>query len=64
MYSDLEDALSNNPEAKKFMDEVAPSYIKIVLYWLKSAKREETRAGRLQSIIDHANKHERVPNLS
>lgn len=61
---DLEDALSNNPEAKKFMDEVAPSYIKIVLYWLKSAKREETRVGRLQSVIEHANRHERVPKLT
>ncbi len=49
---DLADALAENAPAKKFFHGLAPSYQKQYLWWLKSAKKPETRQKRLAAIVD------------
>lgn len=51
---DLEAALKANPKAKENFDGFAPSQKKQYLWWLKSAKRAETREKRLGEIIKRA----------
>src|SRR5207244_7516148 len=41
-----------NKKAWKFFNEQAPSYRRIVVYWIMSAKKEETHATRLAKLID------------
>ena len=48
---DLADALAENPMAEKNFYSFAPSYRKQYLWWLKSAKRSETRKKRISEII-------------
>ncbi|MGH6729534.1 MAG: YdeI/OmpD-associated family protein, partial [Sphingomicrobium sp.] len=38
-----------------------PSYRKVVLHWITSAKRPETRARRLATLIDSSAKGEKIP---
>ena len=47
--------------AWKFFEAQAPSYRKTAAFWLMSAKREETRQRRLESLIEHSKKGERIP---
>lgn len=54
---DLAVALANNPQAKKNFENFAPSHRKQYLWWLKSAKREETRQKRLREIVARAEKN-------
>lgn len=48
---DLKLQFEKNPEALKNYQCFAPSYQKSYLYWLNQAKREETRAKRIEEII-------------
>lgn len=48
---DLADAFVENALAKKNFDNFAPSFQKQYLYWLKSAKKIETRKKRLLEIV-------------
>lgn len=48
---DLEKAFQNNKTAYKNYQGFSPSYRKSYLYWLNQAKREETRATRIETII-------------
>lgn len=41
-----------NKKAWKFFSEQPPGYRRLTTYWVTSAKREETRARRLASLID------------
>jgi uncharacterized protein YdeI (YjbR/CyaY-like superfamily) len=41
-----------NKKAWKFFNEQAPSYRRIVVYWVMSAKKQETHAARLAKLID------------
>ena len=41
-----------NRKAWKFFEEQPPGYRKALIYWVTSAKKEETRASRLQKLID------------
>lgn len=43
-------------------DGAAPSYRRNVLRWVASAKKPETRAKRIATIADHAQRGEKVPN--
>lgn len=56
---DLEAALAENPTAKENFDQFAPSNKKQYLYWLKSAKRAETREKRLKEIVRRSEKNVR-----
>jgi uncharacterized protein YdeI (YjbR/CyaY-like superfamily) len=51
---DLEAALEENPKARENFDRFAPSQKKQYLWWLKSAKRVETREKRLGEIVKRA----------
>jgi uncharacterized protein YdeI (YjbR/CyaY-like superfamily) len=41
-----------NRKAWKFFNEQAPSYRRVAIYWVTSAKKEETRARRLATLIE------------
>jgi uncharacterized protein YdeI (YjbR/CyaY-like superfamily) len=44
-------ALGENREAKRFFAGLAPSYRRLYVRWIDSAKREETRQKRLREAI-------------
>ncbi|MFV9550307.1 YdeI/OmpD-associated family protein [Algibacter sp. PT7-4] len=50
--ADLKTAFNNNPVAYKNFKNFAPSYRKGYLYWLNQAKREHTKAKRIEKIIE------------
>jgi uncharacterized protein YdeI (YjbR/CyaY-like superfamily) len=47
-----EKAFRANRKAWKFFNEQAPSYRRVAIYWVTSAKKEETRARRLATLIE------------
>ena len=49
--------------AWKFFESQPPSYRRTAAFWVMSAKQEETRARRLEKLIEHSKKGERVPPL-
>lgn len=59
--SDLATELSAHPVAKDFYQNLSNSIKKQILYWLASAKKEETRSKRLQIIVSETNQR-KVPN--
>ncbi len=48
---DLETAFKKNKKAKENFYNFSPSYRKSYLYWLNQAKRKETRAARIETIV-------------
>ena len=42
----------SNKKAWKFFNDQPPSYSRVAIYWVMSAKKEETRARRLATLID------------
>jgi uncharacterized protein YdeI (YjbR/CyaY-like superfamily) len=56
--------LAADKKAKAFLDNVAPSYRKVVTHWVVSAKKPETRARRMEILLDWSRKGERIPPLS
>jgi uncharacterized protein YdeI (YjbR/CyaY-like superfamily) len=57
---DLEDKLKAIPEALAFFEAQSKSTMKGLLYWVYSAKREETRAKRIAEIVENA-RHNQMP---
>lgn len=53
---DLSKALSKSPAAKKFFDNLAPSYRRIYIYMVTRAKLEETRKRRIEQIVERCKK--------
>jgi uncharacterized protein YdeI (YjbR/CyaY-like superfamily) len=53
-----------NPKAWEFWRSVAPSYRKAATWWVVSAKREDTRARRLATLIETSASGERIPPLT
>ncbi|CAN0428426.1 unnamed protein product, partial [Ectocarpus fasciculatus] len=53
----LEAALANKKGATKFFDSLSKSAKKILLYWISSAKRPETRQKRILEIVENASKN-------
>ena len=49
--------------AWKFFEAQAPSYRRTVAYWISSAKQYETRKRRLEKLIEHSKKGERIPQF-
>ncbi len=47
----IEEALNKNPAAQRFFDSLAPSYRRLYIAWIDSAKREETKVRRLQEAL-------------
>jgi uncharacterized protein YdeI (YjbR/CyaY-like superfamily) len=52
-----------NIKAWKYFNTETPSYKKITILWIMSAKREETRMKRLEVIISNSENGERIPLL-
>ena len=51
LSNDVARALDDEPEAKAFFDSLASFYRKNYIRWIESAKRPETRAGRIEEMI-------------
>lgn len=54
-------ALRRNAAARRFFDAQPPSYRKQAMWWVVSARREETRMKRLAALVAHSAKGERLP---
>lgn len=52
--NDLQEALANYQNALEYFDNLSKSNKKILLYWVISAKRSETRRKRIDEISKHA----------
>lgn len=56
--------LRSNARAWKFFQSQAPWYQRTSSYWVMSAKREETRLKRLETLIDSSEHQRRIPPLA
>ena len=52
MPQDIEKALKANPAAWDYFQGLAPSYRRIYIVWIDSAKRPETKTRRLREAVD------------
>ena len=55
--------LEQNSNAWEDFKSRAPSYQKQCIYWIMSAKKEETRNRRLQTLIDSCDQGQKIPPL-
>lgn len=53
---DLKTALSKYKGSMEYFDSLSKSVKKILLYWIVSAKRQETRQNRILTVAENANK--------
>jgi len=53
-----------NREAWDFFASQPPWYQRTAIYWVTSAKKEETRAKRLATLIDYSERHRPIPPLA
>lgn len=56
---DLIKALEINPQAHSNFMNFYPSSRRIYLFWLNSAKREETRQNRIKKIVEFSEKNKK-----
>ncbi len=54
---DLKGEFENQKGSKEYFDSLSKSAKKILLYWIISAKRKETRQKRILEIVENANKN-------
>jgi uncharacterized protein YdeI (YjbR/CyaY-like superfamily) len=59
----FEDRLKSNEKAWEYFNGLAPSFRKISIGWIMSAKKEETRLRRLAVLIESSEKGRLVPPL-
>ena len=59
-----EEQLQANERAWEFFQAQPPGYRQTAIFWVVSAKREETRARRLATLIDDSAHHRRIGLLS
>jgi hypothetical protein len=52
LSADVVDALDVEPQAKAFFESLATFYRNTYIKWIESAKRPETRAARIQEMIE------------
>lgn len=52
LAKDVSDALDTEPQAKAFFESLATFYRNTYIKWIESAKRPETRAARIQEMIE------------
>lgn len=55
---------SKNARALAFYQQQAPWYRRTTAHWVSTAKRPETRARRLRTLIDYSARGERLPMLT
>jgi uncharacterized protein YdeI (YjbR/CyaY-like superfamily) len=56
----LEKKFKENISARDFFLKQAPSYQKMIIHWIMSAKREETQFARLEKLIKHCEGQKRI----
>jgi uncharacterized protein YdeI (YjbR/CyaY-like superfamily) len=56
----LEKKFKTNKAARDFFLKQPPSYQKMIIHWIMSAKREETRITRLEKLISHCEEQKRI----
>ncbi len=61
---EVEAAVRANARARKFWDKQPPGYKKIACFWVMSARKEETRSRRLQTLIEDCASSKRIGALS
>ncbi len=61
--ADLEAAFKENPDAKNFYSGLSKSVKKMLLYWLVSARRPETRHKRISELIECASEGRKPKHL-
>ena len=64
LSADEQDALDGNEAAREFWDRQPAGYRKTVTYWIVSAKRPETRARRLATLIAESAAGRRIRQLT
>ena len=57
---EYEKEFRRNKTAWEFFQAQPPGYKRLMSFWIMSAKKDETRAGRLQRLIESSAKRERV----
>ncbi len=62
--AEQEARLRAEPAAWAFFSEVAPSYRRVAMHWVTSAKRPETRERRLSQLIDDSAAGRRLAHLT
>lgn len=62
--SDFKKALGENEAAKKGFISLAPSYKKMYIWWITSAKHPETRAARIERSLKAAEKGYKYPTMT
>ncbi|GAA4152259.1 YdeI/OmpD-associated family protein [Chryseobacterium ginsenosidimutans] len=60
LYPDYEKQFKANKKAWEFFNNQAPSYKKVILHWITSAKQEKTRLSRLERTIKESELGKRV----
>lgn len=58
------EVFARNARALEFYQQQAPWYRRTTAHWVSSAKRPETRARRLTTLIDYSARSERLPMLT
>ena len=61
--AELQKEFRKHKRAWDFFQKQAPSYRRVALYWVTSAKREETKARRLNQLIAYSKKGMRHPQF-
>lgn len=60
---EYEAQIKAHPAAWKFLGNLAPSYRRESIWWIMSAKREETRLKRLRILIASSEAEQKIPTL-
>jgi len=60
----LEATLRANQKASSFFDAQPPGYRRTIIFWVMSAKKQETRARRMKRLIESSAKNTRMDMLS
>lgn len=60
LLKDYENQFKSNKPAWEFFEKQAPSYKKVIIHWIMSAKQEKTQLSRLEKAIVESEKQKRV----
>ncbi|MCW8850079.1 MAG: YdeI/OmpD-associated family protein, partial [Melioribacteraceae bacterium] len=63
LSKEFEAEIRKNNKAWLFFTKLAPSYKKLSIYWIMSAKRLETQKKRLQILIESSEQNQKIPLL-
>lgn len=63
LSKEIEEQFRANEPAWEFLSNLAPPYKRDSIWWVMSAKKEETRAKRLGILIDSSEEGLKIPNL-